>query len=56
MTALTETEEKIKALETLLTQPEIYKDGEKIKSIQTEIAALHETSAQLIKAWETLAL
>jgi len=56
MAALTETEEKIKALETLLAQPEIYKDGEKIKSIQTEIAALHETSTQLTKEWETLAL
>ncbi|MGP1455765.1 MAG: ABC-F family ATP-binding cassette domain-containing protein [Treponema sp.] len=56
MTALTETEEKIQALETLLTQPEIYKDGEKIKSIQTEIATLHETSAQLTKDWEALTL
>ena len=56
MTALTETEEKIKALEILLTQPEIYKDGEKIKSIQTEITTLHETSAQLTKDWESLAL
>ncbi len=54
MTALTETEEEIKKLELLMTQPEVYSDGEKIRDIQQKIQKLTEQAEELTEAWEKL--
>ena len=54
MTELTETEDKIKALEALLSEPDVYADGEKIRRIRQEIKALTETAQALTDQWDAL--
>ncbi len=54
MAALTETEEEIKKLELLMAQPDIYSDGEKIRSIQHQIQTLTAYAEELTEAWEQL--
>ena len=54
-TQLAETEDRIKALETELASPDVYADGEKIRSIQQQIQTLKDAAAALTEQWETLA-
>lgn len=54
MTELTETEDKIKALEALLSEPDVYADGEKIRRIRQEIKTLTETAQALTDQWDAL--
>ena len=54
MTELTETEDKIKALEALLSEPDVYADGENIRRIRQEIKALTETAQALTDQWDAL--
>ena len=51
---LSETEDKIKELEVQLASPEVYADGEKVRSVQQQIQALQGTAAALTEQWETL--
>ena len=52
---LCETEERIKSLEADLAKPEVYADGEKIRSIQRQIQALKTAAATLTGQWEAVA-
>jgi len=51
---LAETEDKIKELETQLASPEVYADGEKVRSVQQQIQTLQATAAVLTEQWENL--
>lgn len=51
---ITETEDKIKALERQLADPDVYADGEKVRSIRRQIQVLQDTAAALTEQWETL--
>ena len=53
-TELSQTEDKIKELETQLASPEVYADGEKVRSVQQQIQALQENAAALTEQWEAL--
>ena len=55
LTQISEAEDKIKELESLLASPDVYADGEKVRSIQQQIQALQETAAALTDEWEALA-
>lgn len=51
---LSETEDKIKELEAQLASPEVYADGEKVRSVKQQIQALQATAAELTEQWEAL--
>ena len=55
LTQLTETEDRIKALESELASPEVYADGEKIRSIQQQIQVLKDAAVVLTEQWEAIA-
>ena len=55
LTQLTETENRIKALEAELASPEVYADGEKIRSIQQQIQVLKDAAVVLTEQWEAIA-
>ena len=52
---LSETEDNIKALETELGRPEVYADGEKVRSIRQQIRGLKDSALALTEQWEMLA-
>ena len=51
---LSEIEDKIKELEAQLASPEVYADGEKVRSVKQQIQALQATAAELTEQWEAL--
>ena len=51
---LSETEDKITELEAQLASPEVYADGEKVRSVKQQIQALQATAAELTEQWEAL--
>ena len=51
---ITETEDKVKALERQLADPDVYADGEKVRSIRRQIQVLQDTAVALTEQWETL--
>ena len=55
LTQISEAEDRIKELESRLASPDVYADGEKVRSIQQQIQALQETAAALTDEWEALA-